>query len=124
MGHDLRGQGLASAAGSREERADTQTSRAVSAKAPGFVDGSALAHVRNDFVQKLLLDLWQNEILPACSRLDALREVLQRRAGLQAADFPEQLPQFFAIFIYLSVLLQDLYAGGLDVRAAQFELHG
>ncbi len=88
VGQHLRRHGLARAAGTRKQHANTQTSRAFVLKAPRLIDLHSLPHVHRDLSQDTQPGLGQYQIIPGGHRLDALGQVLQARASLLPTEAP------------------------------------
>jgi len=57
-----------------EQRGDAQPARAAAGKAPFVMDREPMAHVRLDLPQGVMLGVRQDEVVPARTRFDGLRE--------------------------------------------------
>ena len=88
MRQDLGGHRLAGAAGAGEQRGQAEAAGIARAEPPALQHGDAVAHVGGDLAQGAGLCLGQHQTVPVRFRLDAAGQLLQRPAGVSAADLP------------------------------------
>ena len=88
-GQNFGGHRLSRPARAGEQRADTAASRQPSAETPLLVNQRSRRHLIRDFSQLSEYVFWQNDVLPAITRLQALSEITQPPAHLFATRLPQ-----------------------------------
>src|SRR5581483_7705835 len=99
-----------------------ETARARPGKTPLFGDFAAPAHMNGDLAQHPFLRLGQHQLVPARRRRDALRQLVELRARLRPAGFPERVGEGLRLGLVLRAGANRADRAGIEVELSAEQL--